>query len=183
MKELFRNCDSVYKILDETVSAQDVNTMFTDVVEELRGLFDSERCTLYILDKGKNELRTRVTQKCEVADLHIPIDKNSIVGFAVASNKELFVNDVNDTGELKKIDPELKVGNRLDEICSFTTKSVLAAPISYRGEVIGAFQAFNKRGGYLHKDLDAIREFGLILGLVLNNVLLTEELKKYRSAP
>jgi len=30
--------------------------------------------------------------------------------------------------------------------------------------------------------VNAVREFGLILGLVLNNVLLTEELNKYRSA-
>lgn len=182
MKELFRNSASVYKILEMTVSAHGVDSMFTEVVEELRELFDSERCTLYVLNKEKNELYTKVAQKCDLAELHIPVDKNTIIGFSVLKGKEIFVNDVNDLSELKKVDPELKFGAQLDEKCCFRTKSVLSAPITYRGEIIGAFQAFNKRGGYLAKDLNAIREFGLILGLVLNNVLLTEELNKYRSA-
>lgn len=182
MKELLRNTDSVYKLLDLIVSAEDMEKIFTEVVEELRELFDSERCTLYVLDKQKNELYTKVAQKCDVCDLHIPVDNNTIIGYTILKGKELIVNDAYDDEELRAIDPELNFGRKLDEKCNFKTHTVLSAPLKFRGEIIGGFQAFNKRGGYLEKDVNAVREFGLILALALNNAIVTEELNKYRAA-
>ncbi|MBE9535618.1 MAG: GAF domain-containing protein [Proteobacteria bacterium] len=182
MKELLRNVDSVYKLLELVAVSRDIDAIFTEVVEELRGLFESERCTLYILDKEKNELYSKVVQKCEVTDLRIPVDNNSIAGYSVLSNKEVIVENAYDDNELKRIDPDLSFGKSIDSRCSFVTKSVLSAPLHYGGEIIGAVQAFNKNGGFLEKDLNAIREFGLILGLMLNNAIVTEELNKYRRA-
>lgn len=181
MKELLRNPDSFYKILELTVSTLDIDVMFTEVVEELRELFDSERCTLYVLDRQLNELYTKVAEKCEIADLRIPVDKSTIAGYCVFTDSVLVVDDAYDEEELKKIDPDLGFGRRIDEKCKFRTKSVLCAPIKYRGNIIGAFQAFNKPGGYLTKDVNALKEFGLILGLALNNALVVEELKTCRS--
>ena len=182
MKELLRNVDSVYKLLELVAVSRDIDAIFTEVVEELRGLFESERCTLYILDKEKNELYSKVVQKCEVTDLRIPVDNNSIAGYSVLSNKEVIVENAYDDNELKRIDPDLSFGKSIDSRCSFVTKSVLSAPLHYGGEIIGAVQAFNKNGGFLEKDLNAIREFGLILGLMLNNAIVTEELNKCRRA-
>jgi len=182
LKELLRNLDSVYTLLELAAASPNIDAIFTEVVEELRGVFESERCTLYILDKEKNELYSRVAQKCEVTDLRIPVNKNSIAGYSVISNKEVIVEDAYDPDELKRIDPDLSFGKSIDSRCSFVTRSVLSAPLHYGGEVIGAVQAFNKNGGFLEKDLNAIREFGLILGLMLNNAIVTEELNKCRSA-
>ncbi len=181
MKELLRNPDSFYKVLELTVSTLDINSMFTEVVEELRDLFDSERCTLYVLDKGTNELYTKIAQKCKVEHLHIPVNKNTLIGYTVLTGSELVIDDAYDGKELKRIDPDLGFGKKMDETCDFRTKSALCAPIRYKGEIIGAFQAFNKPGGYLTKDVNALREFGLILGLALNNALVVEELKACRS--
>lgn len=182
MKELLRNIDSVYTLLELAAASPKIDAIFTEVVEELRAIFESERCTLYILDRKKKELYSKVAQKCEVTDLRIPVDNNSIAGYSVLSNKEIIVEDAYDDNELKRIDPDLSFGNNIDSRCSFVTKSVLSAPLHYGGEIIGAFQAFNKNGGFLEKDLHAIREFGLILGLMLNNAILTEELNKCRGA-
>jgi len=181
MKELLRNPDSFYKVLELTVSTLDIDAMFTEVVEELRELFDSERCTLYVLDKEAHELYTKIAQKCKVEKLHIPVNKKTLIGYTVLTDSELIINDAYDERELRKIDVDLGFGRKMDEKCDFRTKSVLCAPIKYKGAIIGAFQAFNKPGGYLKKDVNALREFGLILGLALNNALVVEELKVCRS--
>lgn len=177
MKELLRNPDSFYKILELTVSTLNVNDMMTYVVEELRELFGCDRCTLYAVDQKKTELYTQIAQKCAIGKFTLPLDRTSIAGFVALTGKELSIEDVYNDEELKKIDKELTFKKDIDDVCTFKTKNMITVPLRNRGEIIGVFQAMNKNGGFLKKDLDAMREFSMILGLSLNNALVVEDLK------
>ena len=53
---------------------------------------------------------------------------------------------------------------------------MIAVPLKMGGEIIGVFLAVNKPGGFLKKDLDAMREFSPVLALALNHALLVKEL-------
>lgn len=178
MHELLRNPDSFYKVLELTVSTLDLNDMLTNVVEEMRDLFGSDRCTLYVVDKNKNELYTKVAQKCSIDHFTLPMDKHSIAGFVAVTGNNVQIQDVYDEKKLKAIDVDLRFNNSFDECCKFKTKGMIAAPIKYKGETIGVFQAINKPGGFLQRDVDALSEFSMIMGLALNNALAVEELKR-----
>lgn len=165
-------------MLELTVSTLNLEDMLTYVVEELRDLFDSERCILYVLDRKSNELFTMVAQQCGTKRFTLPLNKRSIAGYSALTGEELMIADVNDEKELKKIDGDLAFEKEIDDFCNFKTRNMLCCPIKYKGETIGVFQAQNKPGGYLKKDFDALREFAMILGLALNNALAVEELKQ-----
>ena len=40
---------------------------------------------------------------------------------------------------------------------------MIAVPLRMRDEIIGTMQAMNKPGGFMQKDLDAMREFSMLL--------------------
>lgn len=177
MKELLRNPDSFYKILELTVSTLDLQEMLTLVVDELTDLFGCDRCTLYVIDKGANELYTQVAQKSSVGNFHLPLDRNgSLAGFVAATGAEIVIDDVYDAAQVKKIDKDLHFSDALDKQAAFRTESLMSVPVKFRGETIGVLQALNKPGGFLHKDLDAMREFSLILALALNNALVVKKM-------
>lgn len=182
MKELLRNPDSFYKILELTVSTLSLDDIMTRVVEELRSLFDCDRCTLYVVDKAANEIYTQVAQKSVVGNFRQSIDRNrSFAGFVAVTGKEIMINDVHDDSLVKKIDPELAFTGEMDKKMSFRTESMISVPLILRGEIIGVLQGLNKPGGFLQKDLDAMREFSLILALALNNALVVQELMAAKS--
>lgn len=177
MKELLRNPDSFYKILELTVSSLNLEDIMSRVVDELRDLLGCDRCTLYVVDKEANELYTQVAQKSSIGKFRLPMDRNhSFAGFVAITGRAIMVNDVYDDREVKKIDPNLTFSREKDEKMSFHTENIISVPLKLRGEVIGVFHGLNKPGGFLKKDLDAMSEFSLILALALNNALVVRKL-------
>lgn len=177
MKELLRNPDSFCKILELTVSNLSDDDIMTRVVDELTEVFGCDRCTVYVVDKKTNELYTQVAQKSSIGNFRMSIDPSrSISSFVARTGREILVNDVYDDSELKKIDKNLGHSPDSDVKTSFKTVQMIAVPLKIGGEIIGVLQAMNKPGGFLKKDLDAMREFSSVLALALNHALLVKEL-------
>ena len=177
MKELLRNPDSFYKILELTVSSLNLDDIMTRVVDELCDLFGCDRCTLYVVDRQANELYTQVAQKSSIGNFRVPIDsKHSFASFVATSGKEILIDDVYDESQVRQIDAELVYTCDMDRKTAFRTTNLMSVPLRLRGEIIGVLQGLNKPGGFLPKDLDAMREFSLILALALNNALVVREL-------
>ncbi|MEE9613948.1 MAG: GAF domain-containing protein [Thermodesulfobacteriota bacterium] len=181
IKALKRNPEVFSKVLSMAVSGLSIDDMLTKVVEEVRDLAGCDRCSLYIVDKEKNELYTKIAQKLELGEIRVSIDKRSIAGYCAFTGKDLLVKDVRNEKDLKKIDDELSFNEKFDEECGFTTKNALCTPIKYRGEVIGAIQAVNKTGGFMAMDVENMAEFSSILGLILFNVLISTQLEECES--
>ena len=182
MKELLRNPDSFCKILELTVSDLSVDDIMTRVVDELTELFDCDRCMVYVIDDKANELYTQVDQKSGISNFRLPKDPGrSLSGFVACTGRELMIDDVYDETELKRIDQKLVFSRDHDARTSFRTKQIIAVPLKMGGEIIGVFQAMNKPGGFLKKDLDAMREFSPVLALALNHALLVKELAACRA--
>lgn len=175
MKELLRNPDVFYKLLDLTVSTLDIDDMMIKLVEELRELFDCDRCTLYAVDRKANEVYTKVAQKSQLGHFRVPIDMNSLTGYVATTGKPILINDVYDASVVKAVDPKIKFSPDLDKRGAFKTENIISAPLKLRGEIIGLVQGLNKPGGFLKKDLAAMVEFSPILALALNNAVTLKE--------
>ncbi|OHC62029.1 MAG: hypothetical protein A2045_05750 [Rhodocyclales bacterium GWA2_65_20] len=177
MKELLRNPDSFSKILELTVSDLSVDDIMMRVVDELTDLFDCDRCAVYVVDQKANELYTQVDQKSSIGIFRLPKDPTrSLSGFVACTGRELMIADVYDENELKDIDKDLAFSRDHDAKTAFRTRQMIAVPLKMGGEIIGVFLAVNKPGGFLKKDLDAMREFSPVLALALNHALLVKEL-------
>ena len=95
--------------------------------------------------------------------IRLPLDKSSVAAFVAVSGVEVMIADLDDFKELKSIDAELAELRVKDRVRNYKTENMIAVPLKMRDEIIGTMQAMNKPGGFMQKDLDAMREFSMLL--------------------
>ena len=95
--------------------------------------------------------------------IRLPLDKSSVAAFVAISGVEVMIADLDDLKEMKKIDAELAQLRVKDRVRNYRTVNMIAVPLTMRGEIIGTMEAMNKPGGFMQKDLDAMRELSMML--------------------
>ena len=112
----------------------------------------------------KNSLASQLDQIREGREsFRLPLDKSSVAAFVAISGVEVMIADLDDLKEMKKIDAELAVLRVKDRVRNYRTVNMIAVPLMMRGEIIGTIEAMNKPGGFMQKDLDAMRELSMML--------------------
>ncbi|MBU0631909.1 GAF domain-containing protein [bacterium] len=106
-----------------------------------KDLLQADRCSIYILDKEKNELWTTLADG--VKRIRISADEG-LAGYTLKEKKPIISNDpYNDVRFLKEIDH--KTG--------YVTRSIATAPVfSSTRKIIGVLQLLNKEGGFTKDD-------------------------------
>jgi sigma-B regulation protein RsbU (phosphoserine phosphatase) len=105
-----------------------------------RDLIGADRCSLWLVDKEKNQLWTKVAHG--VDPLFIQIDQG-LVGACIRDNQVLIVNDAgSDTRHLRN----------LSSAGGYQVRQVLCVPMVCEGNVIGALQLLNKPEGFTEAD-------------------------------
>lgn len=105
-----------------------------------RDLIGADRCSLWLVDKQKNQLWTKVAHG--VDPLFIKMDQG-LVGACIRDNQVLIVNDAgSDTRLLRNL---ISAGG-------YQVQQVLCVPLVCEGKVIGALQLLNKPDGFSEGD-------------------------------
>jgi len=184
-------------------SARDTNDILLELHGDLLGFFDAERLTIYLVDKAKREIFSKIKTGERPAEIRVSIDGGSLVGFCATSRKLLNIQDVYSHDELKRIDPRLKFDQAWDQQTGFKTKQVLVAPIIHDRYLVGVIQLINKIDGerFTRSDQLAVMDISEVLGiaffknkkaaqrasptkfdfLITNNILTKEELAEAMS--
>jgi sigma-B regulation protein RsbU (phosphoserine phosphatase) len=123
----------------------DISTLLVLNADLARDLVGADRCSLWLLDEGTNEVMTRVAHG--LADLRIPAG-TGIVGACIRENQTISVNDTSS-------DPRFL--RRVDNTTGYQTLSTLCVPLCADGNVIGAIQLLNKPGGFTDVDAELLR--------------------------
>lgn len=105
-----------------------------------RDLIGADRCSLWLVDREKNQLWTKVAHG--VDPLFIPMDKG-LVGASIRDNQVLIVNDAANDGRLYR---------NLSSAGGYEVKQALCVPLVCEGNVIGALQLLNKPEGFTEAD-------------------------------
>jgi len=127
----------------------DLDTVLTAVVDEAVRRLDADRGTLYLLDKVRGELVSRVAQLPEIAEIRLKPGEG-VAGWVAASGEVVSVPSDGD-------DP--RFAGRVDARTGYVTRSLLAVPIRDLDEgpptrgrpperpIIGVLQVLNKNHG------------------------------------
>ena len=100
-----------------------------------RSIVSADRCSLWLVDEDSGELWTKVAHG--VSELRIPRNAG-FVGYSVKTGEPLLIEDAYQ-------DP--RFDRRSDEKTHYRTTSVMTVPLmNSSGDVMGVFQAINKRG-------------------------------------
>ncbi|MEQ8665755.1 MAG: SpoIIE family protein phosphatase [Rhodospirillales bacterium] len=122
----------------EFVSTGDLNAALYHAVEHITRYIDAEGGALFMLDESGATLTCLACSgETEITGLTLGSDQG-IVGRCVQQDTGTIVRDVSkDTSFFKGVDEET----------GHVTRSILCAPLSVKGERLGAIELINKRGG------------------------------------
>lgn len=129
-------------------AADNISQIMLDLSHEICELFQADRLTLYLVNKEKAVLISKVklginTEK----DLVLPLNKTSVAGYVALSGETVRIKNVYDAKELSQIDPELRFCDKVDQLTQYQTRQMLAVPLIAAGTrgAIGVLQLINHR--------------------------------------
>lgn len=152
-----------------------VDDLILTIIEETTKILDADRSTLFLYDKNKNELWSKIAEKSTLREIRFDIN-TGIAGYVTRTKK---IVNINNAYVNTLFDPDF------DKKTGFHTESVLCAPMEGKdGNFIGVIEALNKKNGkFTKEDEDIIRTFASLVAILIENAKLTKEnLDKERMA-
>ena len=148
-------------------SARDTNDILLELHGDLLGFFDADRLTIYLVDRAKREIYSKIKTGDEVNEIRVPINYGSLAGFSALSGKLLNIQDVYNNDELKRFDSRLKFDKTWDQRTGYRTKQVLVAPVTYNRYLLGILQLINKKCGerFSQSDQSSVLDIDKVLGI------------------
>jgi type II secretory ATPase GspE/PulE/Tfp pilus assembly ATPase PilB-like protein len=159
------------EICNKIYGAANLDEILINLKNEITGLFEAERITVYVVDGKKRELVSRFKSGSEISEIRIPVSTSSLAGCAAFKQKLLNIKNVYDDEELSSIDGDLTFDKSWDRKTGFKTKQVLAYPIIFKKYMLGVIQLINRKSGteFIPIDEWAVEELSKILGIALYN--------------
>jgi HD-GYP domain-containing protein (c-di-GMP phosphodiesterase class II) len=142
-----------------------------------REMIVADRCTVWLLDKAKNELYSTVAHGAP--QLRLP-STAGLVGHSVTTGNPIFIDDAYQNEEFKDV---LESGAiRMDKITGYRTKALMVIPFrNNEGEIMGAYQAVNKlteSEQFSQRDMHHLTLAASYAGKSLESTLLTYEIEE-----
>jgi transcriptional regulator with GAF, ATPase, and Fis domain len=132
-------------------------------------MIEAERCSICIIEPGKNMVWLKYGTGLKEKELMPPIE-GTVVGDAISSGKWAVANDLEKSAYHTELASKTK----------FMTRNLLCAPIKSLTDhgVTGALEVLNKNGGeqFTQKDGELLQEIADYLSMALENILLNQEI-------
>lgn len=154
----------VGKLLNSTLDLDKILSIILDTA--IKNL-DADRGTLYLIDRQKNELWSKVLQGENLVEVRLPLGQG-IAGFVGKTGKRLILKDVYKD---ERFNPEF------DKKTGYRTKTMLCTPMKNRdNQMIGVFQIINKRDGYFTlEDVHFLDTLSVDACIAIENARLVQE--------
>jgi len=159
------------RITHQLHDARDLDEILLYLKDEIIALFDAERITVYGVDPEKREIFSKIKEGDEIKEIRVSLEKTSVAGHTAVSGKTFNITNVYDSGELKKLDADLKFDDHWDQISGFKTRQLLSGPILYNKYLKGVLEVINKVGAdrFSQEDEKYMGEICKVLGLAFHN--------------
>lgn len=161
----------ILKICQKMSSERDLTALLDMIAREAAMLVEADRASIFILDREKGELWSKVALGSEEIlrfDAHM-----GIVGAAVLTGQAINVEDA-------YRDPRFY--QEIDARTGYRTRSILALPLrNDQGEIIGAFEVLNKKeGAFSHEEEQILKALAPQAAIAIETAQIVEELKRHR---
>jgi signal transduction histidine kinase len=163
-------------VIREIGSASDTGELLQHLTTAAIDLTGSASASILEFDESSNSLRFVAVPwfwHQLLKDVSVPLNK-SIAGWVFANNKLQIVHDV------KKDPRHYKV---VDQISNFTTSSLLAVPMAYKGDTIGVLEVVNKgdNAHYTEDDAAILEILALYAAMIVWNSGLERQIQNTRN--
>ena len=127
-----------------------IDEIMLELSQDLCSLFNADRLTIYMVSEDKGSIISKVkTGLNSFKDIKLPINEQSIAGFAAVHKRVINIRDVYDDAEIKAYSPQLHFLKAVDSKTGYRTKQMLVAPVveGKTKELIGVVQIINSKTG------------------------------------
>lgn len=152
------------------ISEQNLDTLLQTITRGSSSVLEADRSTLFVVDRIKKQIWSKVAQGAGMAEIRIPI------GAGIAGQVAL-------TGEIINIpdayaDP--RFNREVDKKTGYHTRSILCMPMKDpAGKIIGVFQILNKvSGAFTAADEQLLGAFASQAAVAVKNAMLNDEIRK-----
>lgn len=148
-------------------SALNLDELLKVILDTALKIVDGESGTVYLLDRRRRELWSKVLEASKPLDIHLPIGKG-IAGFVGATGDTLNIPDAYLDA---RFNPEV------DKRTGYHTKTILCMPMKNKdGEIVGVFELLNKRDGtFTSEDENTIKALSVHAAIAVEKARLYEE--------
>jgi len=149
-------------------SLMELDDLLLLIARETARVLKADRCTLFLLDKKREELWSKVAMGEE--KIRLP-KESGIAGLVVTTGETLIIDDPYSNPHFN---PEI------DKKTGYHTRSLLCGPMrDSKGEVLGVFQVLNKLdGAFQEEDKELLEAVAAFSAIAIENARLYAELKK-----
>jgi HD-GYP domain-containing protein (c-di-GMP phosphodiesterase class II) len=143
----------------------DIDRLLTIITEETQKALSADRCTLFLLDKDRNELWSKVALGMGKQEIRFPANKG-LAGHVVMTGETINIKEAYNDSRFNK---------EIDKKTGYTTKTILCMPMrNLNHEIVGVFQVLNKFGSeyFTTEDEDLLIAIGSSTGIAIENARL-----------
>ncbi len=153
------------------VAERNLDRLLLLIVGSAARVVEADRCTLFLVDRDRGELWSKVAQGVAMKEIRFPIGRG-IAGAVAETNTSVNIPDA-------YADP--RFNQAVDKQTGYRTRSILCVPMrSLEGEVVGVLQALNKLDGspFTDEDEELLSALGGQAAAAVNNALLHQEIQQ-----
>jgi HD-GYP domain-containing protein (c-di-GMP phosphodiesterase class II) len=152
-------------------SERNLDRLLQLIMGEVTKVMEADRSSLFLVDKEKNELWSKIAQGLDVREIRIKIGMG-ISGFVAQSGQLVNIPDAYN-------DP--RFNQETDRRTGYRTRSILCGPMCNKAnEVIGVLQVLNKRDGgvFTAEDEELFQALSSQAAVAVENAILYEDIQK-----
>lgn len=171
LEERIAVLERMVKVSQIITSTLDLRHLLSIIVEAAKELTKTEAASILLLDRNTGEFYFETVtgvKEDEVKPLTVPLE-GSIAGWVLTHNEPLIIRNVQDDPRYYR-SPDKKVG--------FLTRSLMAAPLNFRGETIGVIEVLNRQveKGFTDQDSQTLTAMAAQAAIAIENARLFDDL-------
>lgn len=159
----------IFKYVADISNEKKLDTLLMMLANMGRELIVADRCTVWLVDRKKEELWTKVAHGID--EIRIPIH-SGIVGHSIDLKETVVINDAYADS---RFNPEI------DKKTGYHTRNIIVIPFrDNEGNIIGAYQAINKmtaEHAFNEKDIEYLTLAAAYCGNSLESAILYKEIE------
>jgi putative nucleotidyltransferase with HDIG domain len=163
--------DLILDVTRRLMSITDLDALLRDMATVTTQLLDADRATIFIVDRDRGEVWSKVALGTGAGEIRQPIGVG-IAGTVAATGERINISDAYDD---PRFNPEP------DKRSGYRTKSLLTFPMTgQNGRVIGVFQVVNKNGAgtFTVEDEETLGSLGASAAIAVENAQLVAEQRR-----
>ncbi|MFN7132611.1 MAG: HD-GYP domain-containing protein [Myxococcales bacterium] len=159
-------------VANSLTSTLHLDALLELVVDEAVKVVDADRCSLFLVDRERGEVWSKIAHGMESREIRLPLG-SGITGYAAAYGQVINIPDA-------YADP--RFNRDVDASTGYRTRSMLCVPMRHaNGEVVGILLALNKReelGPFDDADEELLTALGGLAASAIENAILHDEINR-----